>query len=55
LLAGGCPIEVDGGIDVGTAFGCVRRGASVLVAGSAIFARDSPGEAFRSLVRSAAA
>jgi len=35
-------IEVDGGIDVATAPIAVRAGANVLVAGSAIFAREDP-------------
>jgi ribulose-phosphate 3-epimerase len=35
-------IEVDGGIDVTTAPVAVRAGANVLVAGSAIFAREHP-------------
>ncbi|MER3483079.1 MAG: ribulose-phosphate 3-epimerase [Meiothermus sp.] len=33
----GCPIEVDGGINVQTAPKLVRRGADILVAGSSIF------------------
>ena len=42
-------IEVDGGIDVMTAPLATRAGANVLVAGSAIFARDDPIEAARAL------
>lgn len=33
----GCPIEVDGGINVQTAPKLVRRGADILVAGSSVF------------------
>ena len=33
----GCDLEVDGGIDAGTAPAAVRAGANVLVAGSAVF------------------
>jgi ribulose-phosphate 3-epimerase len=38
-------IEVDGGIDVGTAPIAVKAGANVLVAGSAVFSRPDPLEA----------
>jgi ribulose-phosphate 3-epimerase len=44
-----CAVEVDGGVDVNTAPECVERGANLLVAGSAIFARSSPGDAFGEL------
>lgn len=40
------PLEVDGGINERTIPECVSVGASLLVAGSAIFAADDPGEAF---------
>ena len=43
------PIEVDGGIDEDTAGLVVRAGATVLVAGSAIFGRDDPRLAARRL------
>jgi ribulose-phosphate 3-epimerase len=46
-----CAVEVDGGVDVNTAPQCVERGANLLVAGSAIFARPSPGDAFLELNR----
>jgi ribulose-phosphate 3-epimerase len=37
-------IEVDGGVDAGTARGCVEAGANVLVAGTAVFGHaDGPG------------
>lgn len=45
-----CDLEVDGGIHVGTAGNAVRAGASVLVAGSAIYGDpDGPGEGIRKL------
>jgi ribulose-phosphate 3-epimerase len=42
-------IEVDGGIDATTAAPCARAGATTFVAGSAIFGRPDPGEAFREI------
>jgi len=45
-------IEVDGGIDVGTAPACRRAGARLFVAGSAIFDTSNPGEAYTAIVRS---
>ena len=36
-----CRLQVDGGIDAGTAPRCVRAGADVLVAGSAVFRHGS--------------
>lgn len=47
LLPAACALEVDGGIDPDTAPVCVRRGANLLVAGSAIFGSLQPGEAYR--------
>lgn len=43
------PIEVDGGIDLGTAGPIVAAGAEILVAGSAIFGAPDPAEAVRAL------
>ena len=48
-------IEVDGGIDLETAPIAVEAGANVLVAGSAIFSRPDPGEAYRAIVAAAGA
>ncbi|MDH4063955.1 MAG: ribulose-phosphate 3-epimerase [Acidobacteriota bacterium] len=48
------PIEVDGGVDLQTARGVVDAGASILVAGHAVFAGGDPAAAVRDL-RSAAA
>src|SRR6185436_5017849 len=44
-----CPIEVDGGIDLTTAGRIVAAGASILVAGSAIFGTGNPEKATREL------
>jgi ribulose-phosphate 3-epimerase len=44
-----CPIEVDGGIDQTTAARIVAAGASILVAGSAIFGTGDPEKATREL------
>ena len=49
LLRDECAIEVDGGIDTNTGPDCVQLGANLLVAGSAIFGRPSPGDAYREL------
>ena len=42
-------VEVDGGVDVETVTAVVRAGATLLVAGSAIFGESDPAEAFRAL------
>jgi ribulose-phosphate 3-epimerase len=42
-------LEVDGGIDAGTAPECARAGASLLVAGSSVFGAQDPGAAVRTL------
>ncbi len=45
-----CRIQVDGGIDARTAPGIIRAGASILVAGTAVFrAKEGPAEAIRNL------
>jgi ribulose-phosphate 3-epimerase len=48
-------LEVDGGIDPVTAPRCREAGASLFVAGSAVFSADDPGFAYRSLAESVAA
>jgi ribulose-phosphate 3-epimerase len=48
------PIEIDGGIDLGTAPRVVRAGARILVAGSAIFQATDPERATRDLKAAAA-
>ena len=42
-------LEVDGGIGPGTAATCAKAGASLFVAGSAVFGADDPGEAVREI------
>ena len=42
-------LEVDGGIDARTAAPCAEAGATVFVAGSAVFAATDPGEAVRAI------
>ena len=42
-------VEVDGGIDPDTAAACRGAGATVFVAGSAIFDSPDPGEAYRAI------
>jgi ribulose-phosphate 3-epimerase len=52
LVGENVAVEVDGGIDPKTAPSCRRAGASLFVAGSAIFATPDPGEAYAAIVRS---
>ena len=49
-LPDGVPLEVDGGIDIETAPGAAKAGATLFVAGSSIFGAPQPGEAYRALV-----
>jgi ribulose-phosphate 3-epimerase len=44
-------VEVDGGIDPLTAPSCRQAGASVFVAGAAIFGSDDPAEAYRAIAQ----
>jgi ribulose-phosphate 3-epimerase len=46
LLPEGLPLEVDGGIDAGTAPRCRSAGASLFVAGSAVFGSPDPGKSY---------
>jgi ribulose-phosphate 3-epimerase len=48
-VANSAPIEIDGGIDPGTAPGVVAAGARILVAGAAIFHSPDPERATREL------
>jgi len=48
-------VEVDGGIDPATAPRCREAGASVFVAGSAIFSAADPGDAYRAIAAAAGA
>jgi ribulose-phosphate 3-epimerase len=43
-------LEVDGGIDARTAGPCARAGATVFVAGSAVFGAPDPGAAYREIL-----
>ncbi len=52
LLGDGPALEVDGGIDTETAPLCRQAGASLFVAGSAIFGAGDPGAAYAALARS---
>jgi ribulose-phosphate 3-epimerase len=45
-LVGGAKIEVDGGIDASTAGSVAEAGASLFVAGSAVFGADDPATAY---------
>jgi ribulose-phosphate 3-epimerase len=49
LVGPGPALEVDGGIDADTAGPCAAAGATVFVAGSAVFGAEDPAEAFRSV------
>jgi ribulose-phosphate 3-epimerase len=46
LLPAGLPLEVDGGIDSDTAPRCSQAGATLFVAGSAVFGSPDPGKAY---------
>lgn len=54
-LAGDARIEVDGGIDAGTAGAVAAAGASLFVAGSAIFGSSDPAQAYADIARAAGA
>jgi ribulose-phosphate 3-epimerase len=54
-LVGDAPIEVDGGIDATTAAPIAAAGASLFVAGSAIFSADDPAAAYTEIVAAAGA
>jgi ribulose-phosphate 3-epimerase len=55
IVGAAVAVEVDGGVDPETAPRCRASGASVFVAGSAIFGSADPGEAYRAIARSVAA
>jgi ribulose-phosphate 3-epimerase len=46
LLPDGLPLEVDGGIEPSTARRCRQVGATLFVAGSAVFGTPDPGKAY---------
>jgi ribulose-phosphate 3-epimerase len=52
LVGASAAVEVDGGVDPLTAPSCREAGASVFVAGSAIFDAADPGEAYRAIAAS---
>jgi ribulose-phosphate 3-epimerase len=54
-MVGAGAIEVDGGIDSGTAGGVAAAGASLFVAGSAVFGADDPAAAYTSIAEAAGA
>ncbi|HSK48910.1 MAG TPA: ribulose-phosphate 3-epimerase [Solirubrobacterales bacterium] len=54
-LAGEAKIEVDGGVDVATAGAVAAAGASLFVAGSAVFGADDPAQAYAEIVQAAGA
>ena len=55
LLAGGVPIEVDGGIDARTAPRCAAGGARLFVAGSAVFRAADPAAAYAEIATAVSA
>jgi ribulose-phosphate 3-epimerase len=52
-IAPGPPIEVDGGIDAGTVTSVAGAGATLFVAGSAVFGDPDPGAAYRRIADAA--
>jgi len=55
LLGAEVAIEVDGGVDSSTAGPCAEQGASLLVAGSAIFGAADPAAAYAGIAEAAGA
>ena len=54
-VVGDAVIEVDGGVDVGTAGSVAAAGASLFVAGSAVFGADDPAAAYQAIADAAGA
>ena len=52
LLPASCAIEVDGGIDPSTAPRCAEAGATLFVAGSAVFGAADPAAAYTAIAES---
>lgn len=50
-----CEIEVDGGINLDTAYAAVKAGANILVAGAAVFAQPDPAQAVHAIREAAQA
>jgi ribulose-phosphate 3-epimerase len=55
LLPDSVTIEVDGGVDEGTAPGCARAGARLFVAGSSVFGNADPAAAYARVAEAAGA
>ena len=55
LLPHTVALTVDGGIDADTAGPCAQAGATLFVAGSAVFGSDDPVAAYRAVVDAAGA
>jgi ribulose-phosphate 3-epimerase len=55
IVGSGVAVQVDGGIDPVTAPVCRAAGASVFVAGSAVFSSSDPGDAYRAIAAAAGA
>jgi ribulose-phosphate 3-epimerase len=53
LVGDDVDIEVDGGVDQATAGGCAEAGATLFVAGSAIFRAPDPAQAYREIAQAA--
>ena len=51
LLPDDVSVEVDGGIDVDKAPDCAKAGAELFVAGSAIFSKEDPADAYKAIAR----
>jgi len=54
-IVGDAKIEVDGGVDTGTAGSVAEAGASLFVAGSAVFGADDPAAAYAEIAAAAGA
>ena len=55
VIGDGVALEIDGGVDTDTAGPCREAGATLFVAGSAVFDADDPGEAYRAIAAAAGA
>ncbi len=53
LIGAGPALEVDGGVDTSTAGACAQAGATLFVAGSAVFGAADPAAAFREIAEAA--
>jgi ribulose-phosphate 3-epimerase len=53
LIGAGPALEVDGGVDNSTAGACAQAGATLFVAGSAVFGAADPAAAFREIAEAA--